>query len=50
MPPYRQFLRAAGASGLVVLPILFALAAPGRAVVCYLPSKGVLCFVRPSES
>jgi len=22
----------------------------GRAVVCYLPSKGVLCFVRPSET
>ena len=22
----------------------------GRAVVCYLPSMGVLCFVRPSES
>ena len=22
----------------------------GRAVVCYLPGKGVLCFVRPSET
>ncbi len=22
----------------------------GRAVVCYLPGKGILCFVRPSET
>ena len=22
----------------------------GRAVVCYMPSMGILCFVRPSES
>lgn len=22
----------------------------GRAVVCYLPSKGIMCFVRPSET